>query len=91
MKKILILLMLACSTANAETWLEMPNQAGGKVILLPQKCNTTNEGRIVIATSDEGPSLNGCWWYFADMIHIVWDGGKTSSFNPSSFKAREKK
>lgn len=94
MKRIIITLaalaLAASPAAHAEKWAEMPNQAGGKILLLPDSCDD-GRGRMVIATSSEGNSANGCWFLFADMIHIVWRGGKTSSFNPADFTMREKK
>lgn len=90
MKKLIAILLLVCSSAYADKWLEMPNEAGGKIILLPQEC-TGKKGRMVIATTPTGANVNGCWYYFADMVHIVWEGGKTSSFDPNSFTYKESK
>ena len=93
MKKLLLILALACAPASAETWFEMRNQAGGKILLLMEKCRG-GEGRMVIATTPEGANANGCWYYFADMVHVVWsDGGniKTSTFDPKDFQMRERK
>ena len=90
MKKLLLLTLFLCSTAHAEKWFEMPNNAGGKIMLLTPKCSDTSEGRMVIATTTQGTNVNGCWWYFADMIHIVWKGGDTSSFNPKDFTLKER-
>ena len=87
MKKFIFALALVCGTANAETWFEMPNKIGGKIILTMGKCKAGDEGRIVIATSPDGANAMGCWYYFADMVHIVWNDGsvKTSSFDANSF------
>lgn len=81
-------LLLFCQAAYAvDEWLEMLNQAGGKILLLNSKCSRSGaeNGRLVIATTPSGPTINGCWYVFADMIHIVWDGGNTSSFKPDDF------
>lgn len=88
MKKLFLLLLLACN-ANAETWYEMPNSAGGKILLLSGNCSGKT-GKIVIATTPQGTNVNGCWYFFADMVHIVWENGKTSSFNPTDFTQRKK-
>ena len=85
MKKFIILLMLISGTANAEQWFEMPNKAGGKMVLLTTKCSDTESGRIVISTTPEGYTTNGCWWYFAEMVNIVWKSGNTSSFEGTAF------
>lgn len=91
--KWLLVLLLFCSSVHADEWLEMPNQAGGKILLLNGVCNARpgREGRMVIATTPSGGNINGCWYYFADMIHIVWDNGNTSSFSPSDFTYRKSK
>lgn len=93
MKKFILGLCLLTGVAHAETWFEMRNKAGGKILLLTQKCSNS-EGRMVIATTPEGSNANGCWYYFADMIHVVWsDGGeiKSSTFEPKDFQMRERK
>lgn len=90
MKKFILALALVCSAAHADKWLEMPNEAGGKIILLTGECRG-GKGKIVIATTPSGMNVNGCWYYFADMIHIVWEGGKTSSFKPADFTFRQSK
>lgn len=99
MRKLLSLLafaLLVPSGAHAsEEWLEMENQAGGKILLLNSGCkvndNSQSRGRLVISTSPSGTSTNGCWYFFADMIHIAWERGTTSSFDPNDFTYRRSK
>lgn len=91
MKKIIFATLLALSfSAHAEKWLEMPNRAGGKIILLSNKCDSKSEGKSVIATMPAGTNTNGCWYYFADMVHVVWSDGTTSSFEIDNFKVKGK-
>jgi hypothetical protein len=93
MKKLLCALAFIACSVQAETWFEMPNKAGGKILLLMEKCSKS-EGRMVIATTPDGTNVGGCWFYFADMVHIVWtDAGaiKTSTFDPKDFQMRERK
>ena len=89
MKKLIFLCVLLANLAHADEWLEMPNKAGGKILLLNSKCSGKETARMVIATTPEGDNVNGCWYFFADMIHIVWQGGQTSSFNPKDFTYRK--
>lgn len=87
-------LLLVCQPVWAvDEWLEMLNQAGGKILLLNGKCSRpgVESGRMVIATTPSGPNVHGCWYVFADMIHIVWEGGNTSSFKPEDFVYRKSK
>lgn len=90
MKKLILCLALVAGSAHADKWLETPNDAGGKILLLLRDCSD-NKGKMVIATTPKGDNYNGCWFYFADMVHIVWDKGGTSSFDPNLFKVRESK
>ncbi len=91
MKKLLWTLVLVPCLAFADSWFEMPNEAGGKIILTKTTCSNSNGGKLVIATTPKGDNVHGCWYYFADMVHIVWTGGKTSSFSPSDFTFKETK
>jgi hypothetical protein len=94
MKKLItgMLLVLPLVAGAAEEWMELKNQAGGKILLLAHKCSLkgAEHGRMVIATSPAGPNTNGCWYLLADMIHIVWEGGGTSSFDPKDFEYRKR-
>jgi hypothetical protein len=92
MKKLLLLLLFYSPfTLAAEKWFEMPNEAGGKILLLDSKCENSENGKLVIATSPKGNNLHGCWYYFSEMVHIVWKNGTTTSYNGNDFTFREKK
>lgn len=83
--------LLVANLAHAESWLEMPNEAGGKIILTEYKCETNENGRLVIATTKEGHRIEGCWFYYTGMVHVVWKSGDKSSFEPGHFVIREDK
>lgn len=92
MKTLFAALMLASSFACAEEWMETPNEAGGKILFLSGSCGESKDvGRMVIATIPDGTVVNGCWYYFAEMIHVVWknQGGRTSSFDPKNLSYRK--
>jgi hypothetical protein len=91
MRKVMLFVigLLICAAVYAEEWMEMPNQAGGKILLLNNKCKSGSEGRMVIATTPAGTNINGCWYFFAEMVHIVWEGGSTSSFPLNDFSYRK--
>jgi hypothetical protein len=92
MKKLLLILTLLTTSVHAEEWLETRNEVGGKILFLLSHCgNDKDSGRMVIATIPNGDTVNGCWFYFADMIHVVWtgQGGKTSSFDPKKLDHRK--
>ncbi len=91
MKKLLTILLLVCSTAYAETWGETRNGLGGKILLTMTKCDGKTDGRIVISTNPTGTNISGCWYYFADMVHVVWTDGTTSSYDANVFALKESK
>ena len=93
MKKLLLLLTLISSLASAETWFEMPNKGGGKIVLLMNKCSNNSDSRVVIAHVPDGSNATGCWTYVAEMIIVVWDTGsiRTSTFDARNFIVRESK
>lgn len=82
MKNIIILIFLFCSSAYAgqNAVAEMPNKAGGKIILTESPCpNRTS--RIAYSTKPDSPTMTGCWAYDELFIHIRWDhDGQISSF-----------
>lgn len=80
MKKLLLALCLVSSLAHADAWLEIPTQQGGKILLLSTGCGESS-GKMAIATQPGAINVNGCWWYFADMIHVVWSDKRTSSYD----------
>lgn len=87
-------LLLVCQIGYAaEEWLEMQNKAGGRILLLSGKCTGrgSENGRMVITTTPAGPNMHGCWYVFAEMIHIVWEDKSTSSFNPDDFVYKKAK
>jgi len=87
------LVILCQSVYAADEWLEMPNKAGGRILLLSGKCTGrgSENGRMVITTTPAGPNMHGCWYVFAEMIHIVWDDRSTSSFSPDDFVYKKAK
>ena len=86
----LVAMLLLSPLAHAEKWLEGKNDAGGKILLTETTCSS-GAGRVVIGTSGTGKSITGCWYYFTDMVHVVWSDGGTSSYEPSMFVYRESK
>lgn len=93
MKKLLLALVLVPCLVWGEAWLEMDNRAGGKILFLKNSCNNSKDkqGLYVIATTPEGDNIAGCWYYFAGMVHVVWENGKTSSFETKDLRYRENK
>jgi hypothetical protein len=83
-------LLLFCSATHAEEWMETVNEAGGKILFLNSLCANSTTGRMVIASARDGTTMHGCWYFFADMVHVVWigQGGKTSAYDPKNLTYR---
>lgn len=88
-KMILALLLCISCSAHASWWFETANTAGGKILLLPTKCQGSESGRLVIATTPTGATVHGCWYLFADLFHVLWNNGGASSYDPSIFEYRK--
>jgi hypothetical protein len=91
MKKLILCLLLVAGVCHAEEWMETVNEAGGKILFLPALCTGSTTGRMVIASTRDGTTIHGCWYFFADMIHVVWvgQGGKTSAYDPKTLTYRQ--
>ena len=91
MKKYILALMIVCPIVFAGEWLESGNKDGGKILLLSNKCSDKSDdtGRYVIASTASGKSISGCWYFFADMIHVVWVDGTTYSYRKEVFEYRK--
>ena len=53
MKKLLATLLLTCSIAHAEEWLEAPNKNGGKIILTKTKCEKYPSLHFMMSTNPQ--------------------------------------
>lgn len=77
MKTTIILpaLILAATCAQADTLAEVKNDAGGKIVLLTDKCENGDQ-RAYMWTKDNHTD-EGCWHYDNNTVLIVWqDNGK---------------
>jgi hypothetical protein len=93
MKKLIISLLLVSNIGHADEWMETPNEAGGKILFLSYLCPDSTVGRKVISSMRDGTTIHGCWYYFADMVHVVWvgQGGRTSAYDPKTLTYRTDK
>lgn len=91
MKKLIFFCVLLANPAFAEEWMETVNEAGGKILFLNYLCPDSTTGRKVIATMRDGGTVHGCWYFFADMVHVVWvgQGGRTSAYDPKTLSYKK--
>lgn len=70
--------------------METKNEAGGKILFLNTLCTGSTTGRMVIASARDGTTMHGCWYFFADMVHVVWtgQGGRASTYDPKTLTYR---
>jgi len=90
-KKLIFCCVLLANPACAEEWMETVNEAGGKILFLNYLCPDSTTGRKVIATMRDGGTVHGCWYFFADMVHVVWvgQGGRTSAYDPKTLSYKK--
>ena len=91
MHKFLIVLMLVCSSAHAEKWLETKNESGGRIVLMQADCDNSGKGKMILATHANGQTIKGCWWFFAGAVQVVYDDGAKYSYSPEIFIVKEDK
>jgi hypothetical protein len=89
MNKLLITLMLVSGFAQAaEEWFESENESGGKIVLLNNVCENRPEAKTLkrmYSAHKNGQTYWGCWNYWADQVHVVYDDGKSYTYNPEWF------
>lgn len=87
MNKLLILLLVTCSTAHAEKYFELRNKAGGKIVLHANNCPDKSKIPLKMATAS-APSqktMFGCWGYIGGEVHIVYDDGERRAYPADAF------
>ena len=94
MNKLLITLMLVSGFAQAaEEWFESTNESGGKIVLLNSECiNRANQNTLkrMYAAHKNGQTYWGCWNYWADQVHVIYDEGQSYTYDPTLFVRRTK-
>jgi hypothetical protein len=91
MKKLLIALLLVSGLANAaEEWFESANNSGGKIVLLTYACPNAPTLKRMYAYHKEGMTFWGCWNYWNDMVHVVYDNGDNYTYDPTLFARKTK-
>ena len=90
---LLATLLLTCSIAYAEEWLEAPNKNGGKIILTKTKCEKYPSLHFMMSTNPQGKSLTGCWGYFGGMVQVSYDDdeGGIYTYDINKFVVKEEK
>jgi hypothetical protein len=94
MNKLLITLMLVSGFAQAaEEWFESANESGGKIVLLTSECNSRPDQktlRRMYAAHKTGATIWGCWNYWSDQVHVIYDDGQSYTYDPNLFVRRTK-
>lgn len=92
MKKLLIVLMFVCGSANADQWLESKNKQGGDIILTsyPSK-DCEDYQRRMYATLPDGDVFYGCWAYLNEKFHVRMDDGRRHVYGLEEWKLKGEK
>lgn len=89
MKKLILLFVLLANPVLAEEWMETVNEAGGKIFFYSFRCAETGTGRQVISSRPTGSTIKGCWYYYSNMVHVIWESGNLSVFDPATLVYRK--
>jgi len=93
MKRLLIALMLVSGFANAEEWFESLNESGGKIVLLTSECSSRPDQKTLkrmYAAHKNGQTYWGCWNYWSDQVHVIYDEGMSYTYDPALFVRKTK-
>lgn len=93
MKRLLIALMLISGFANAEEWFESANESGGKIVLLTSECSSRPEQKTLkrmYAAHKTGATVWGCWNYWSEQVHVIYDDGQSYTYDPALFVRKTK-
>lgn len=82
MKKLLLGLLF-CGMAHADSIATLNNKAGGMIVLTDVPCKN-DMGFYSYASSQTSSTQFGCWWSDDTMIHIVWLADKDLRSYPIS-------
>ena len=92
-KKLLLILLLVCGSANAEILALLRNQAGGIMYFTDAQCATESNPywKIIYSTISGGQTVWGCWFYSDGMVHVRWQNGNTSAFDATDLTLTKKR
>lgn len=89
MKHLIFAAMAAISfNAAAEVRFEAETTNGGSVVLTMRACSGESVLKDAYLIAPGGQTMNGCWGYFDDRIHVVWNDGSRFSYDPGHFRKR---
>lgn len=79
-----MVLSILSLNASAEILAEMPNEGGGKIVLLDKDCTTKNTW-VAYSYLASGHSIIGCWAAAGDRIFIDWGKNDIRSYSAAGF------
>ena len=89
--KLLLCLALAqhSFTASAATW-QLPNQAGGQIVLTDTDCLRRGFDPLLQAYgyAADGSAELGCWAVLDGLVHVSWANGSRSIYPMDGFVAK---
>ena len=90
MKRLAIALLIAPSLASAVTY-ELPNQAGGKIVLEEYVCiakggKKYEHLKAMFAVNSSGKRISGCWYYSEGYVHVIYTDNTEYTYNANNFR-----
>lgn len=84
---VLILTAVLSFNAMAATWVT-PNQDGGEIVMTDKSCPDNKGKWSAYYYGKDGESTLGCYDVEDDVVHVLWETGKTRVYPISIFKER---
>jgi hypothetical protein len=92
MKKLLLVLLLACSAVRAQPYLSAKNEGGGEIVLTSYTVSTCAEGLKAMYTMlPTGRVYHGCWAYINEKAHVKYDDGERRVYPIEYFTVKGEK
>ena len=84
-----IVLSLVSVSAYADTWVTR-NQAGGTIVLTDRQCSAQYPSlKQMYTRGPDGTTIHGCWGYYDNYVHVVYDDRTERTYEPSIFTKQE--
>jgi len=89
MKKLVLMLALVSSLAQAGIIAITKNDANGLMVLTDVKCSQKT-GRVIYSEIPGANTIFGCWFADELMVHVEWSTGDTRSYPISIWQVIKK-
>lgn len=90
MKTLILALALIAGAAQAQTFVAGNNGGGQIVLKMDEPCKRHKELMRIYTFTIEGLTLEGCWAYIDNAVHVLWDDGDKRVYPADMFQRIDK-